>query len=126
MGGFGLNLGAVAADHLARPRNRGPLLAATHIGLGGNEPGDGPFVRIWLRVEGGVIQEAAFQSHGCPSSVAAASVLCSLITKRELDKALTLTADELIAVMGGIPEGKEIYAKMAIDALRSASAASES
>ena len=121
-----MNLGAVAADHLARPRNRGPLLAATHIGLGGNEPGDGPFVRIWLRVEGGVIQEAAFQSHGCPSSVAAASVLCSLITKRELDKALTLTADELIAVMGGIPEGKEIYAKMAIDALRSASAASES
>jgi len=117
-------LGALAAEHLARPRNRGPLSDASHCGLGGNEPGDGPFVRIWLRVEDGVIRQATFETHGCPSSVAASSVLCSLITGRDLIKAQTLSAPELIAVMGGIPEGKEIYAAMAIEALRKAHAPS--
>jgi len=110
-------LGALAADHLARPRNRGPLTNATHCGLGGNEPGEGPFVRIWLLVEQGQINQATFETHGCPSSIAASSVLCSLITGRELAKALTLSASELIAIMGGIPDGKEIYAAMAIQAL---------
>ena len=115
-----MNLSALAVEHLARPRNRGPLPNATHRGLGGNEPGDGPFVQIWLIVENGVIRQAAFQSHGCPSSIAAASVLCMLVTNRELEKAVTLTPAELIVVMGGIPEGKEIYAAMAIEALYAA------
>jgi NifU-like protein involved in Fe-S cluster formation len=109
----------LAIDHLARPRNRGPLPSFTHEGGVGSK-GDGPFVHIWLQVEDGRIRAASYDTHGCPSSAAAAGVLTTLITGRTPEQALSLTDQELLTVLGGLPEGKEMFATMAIDALHKA------
>src|SRR5580693_3796419 len=77
-------------------------------------------VQLWLVVEGDVIRQAAFRSPGCPSSSAVGEVLCSLISGRRADKVAELTADELMAVIGGLPEGKGHYMDRAIRALRAA------
>jgi hypothetical protein len=47
-------------------------------------------------------------------------MLAQLATGRDLDKLLTLESSELLLVLGGLPEGKEYYAELAIKALRSA------
>ena len=78
-----MGIGLLGMDHLQRPRFRGPLLDATHTGSDGT-PGEGPYVQLWLAIDDGIIRDAAFQTHGCPSSIAAASVLCQLCIGRLL------------------------------------------
>lgn len=111
-------LSPLAADHVHRPRNRGPLEGASY-GVSGS-PGDGPYVEVWARTEGGVVREAAFRTPGCPSSTAAASLLCELAAEREAKKVADLTGEDLLRLLGGLPEGKEKYATMSVEAMRAA------
>jgi len=112
-------LSPIALEHLEKPLHRGPMEDATHYGVSGS-PGDGPYVQIWLKIEGGKIEKAAFKTPGCPSSTAAAGVLCTLVTGRSLERALSLTAKELEIVIGGLPEGKGHYLVQSIEALHQA------
>ena len=105
-----------ALEYVSHPRNRGELAGADFDGIAG-EPGEGPYVHIWLKVYGSVVAQASFETNGCPSSVAAASALCELARGREMDKLKLLTAEDLVGFLGGLPEGKESYAEMAIRAL---------
>lgn len=109
----------LAADHVQRPRNRGELADATHKGVCG-VPGDGPFVTIWLILEGDQIIRATYQTHGCPSSIAASSVLCELVCKVPFASVSTISPADLLTILGGLPEGKEQFASMALEALRDA------
>lgn len=111
-------LSSLAADHVHRPRHRGPLEDAAY-GVAGS-PGDGPSVEVWARVEGGVVREAAFRTPGCPSSTAAASLLCEIAKGREAMKVADLTGEDLLRLLGGLPEGKEGYATMSVRAMRAA------
>ena len=106
-----------ALDHVARPRNRGEMSDAGRIGTAGS-PGDGPYVRIWLKLEGGKVLKASYETNGCPSSIACASALCELAIGREVKKLQLLEQGDLITYLGGLPEGKEMYAKLAVTALR--------
>lgn len=115
----GSMLSAVAVEHLQSPRNVGPLPDATGRGTVG-EPGEGPFTSIWLSVVDRRIARAAYKTHGCPSSVAAASMTAQLVTGRSLEEAALLTRDDLILVLGGLPEGKGHFADFAISALNAA------
>ena len=113
-------LSPLAADHVQRPRNVGPLEGATHEGCCG-EPGDGPFVKFWLHVDEDMITHAAYQTHGCPSSIASASMLAQLAIGHPLNWSQEITAKDLLTILGGLPEGKEKFADMAVRALKSAS-----
>jgi nitrogen fixation protein NifU and related proteins len=110
-------LSSIAADHVQRPRNAGRIEDATHVGLYGS-PGDGPYVQLWFVVEDGVIRGAAYETHGCPSSIAAASLLCQIVIGRPIERALLLTSDDLLKIIGGLPEGKEPFATHAVEALK--------
>jgi len=112
-------LSGFAQRFLASPLHRGPLESATHYGES-DPPGEGPYVQIWLIVEGDVIAKAAFKCPGCPSSTAASGVLCALITGREIGNVLTLTEEDLMAVVGGLPDGKGHYVGRAIRAMQKA------
>lgn len=65
-------------DHFRRPRNRGPLDAPATCGHAHN-PFCGDTVRIWARVEDSRIAEITFDGHGCSISLAAASMLTTLV-----------------------------------------------
>jgi NifU-like protein involved in Fe-S cluster formation len=92
---------------------------ADRLGVSGS-PGDGPYVKIWLKAKDGRITAATFETNGCPSSIACASMLCELAAGREIDKLGLIEANELIKILGGLPEGKEMYATLAVQALRTA------
>ena len=106
-------------DHVVNPRNRGEMPDADRVGLAG-VPGDGPFVKIWLKTEENRILKASYDTNGCPSSIGCSSGLCELAKGREMEKMTLLEPRELELFLGGLPEGKGYYAVLAIQALRDA------
>jgi NifU-like protein involved in Fe-S cluster formation len=109
----------LGALHVQSPRNVGPLEGPCAYGVSG-VPGDGPYVEIWAEVADGVVRRAAYRTYGCPSSVAAASVLCELAIGRDASRVASLEAGDLLAVLGGLPEGKGHLAAMAVEAMKAA------
>lgn len=108
-------LSSRVAEYVQHPRNIGPLEGARY-GVSG-VPGEGPHVEVWIRIEGGLIVEAAYRTHGCPASIASGSCLCDLIRGRTPERARLLTADDLRLVLGGLPDGRGHFADMAIQAM---------
>ena len=112
-------LSPVAADHVQRIRNLGPLAGATHRGQSGT-PGDGPYTIIELKIENDVVRQAAYQANGCPSSIAAASMVANIAQNRAIALLRLLEARDVILILGGLPEGKESAAERAVLALHNA------
>lgn len=110
-------LSATAAQHVSSPRNAGKIENATHVGVGG-VPGDGPYVRLWLSIEGETIKKVGYECNGCPSSIAASSMVAQLATGRSLQQLSLLEPSDLLLILGGLPEGKEQYAELAVQALK--------
>jgi len=94
----------------------GPLDGATHYGVAG-VPGDGPYFQLWLIVRDGQILRVSYKTPGCPSSRAVGGGLSQLIQGRVLNAALTLNAKDLRAVIGALPEGKDVNFTLAAEAL---------
>ena len=110
---------ALATEHIAVPRNVGPLEGATHQGVVG-VPGDGPHMILWFLVEDGQIVKATYATYGCPAAVASGSITATLLTGRTVEQALLLTAEDIIRVLQGLPEGKEECAQLSARAVRNA------
>jgi nitrogen fixation NifU-like protein len=75
----------VILDHGKKPRNFRELEGATHHAEGFN-PLCGDKVRLDLRVEDGIIRDAAFQGAGCAISTASASMMTQALKGRSLSE----------------------------------------
>ena len=106
-------------DHVSNRRNIGPLDTATHQGVAG-VPGDGPYMRLWLEIHEGRIVRAAYQTYGCVAAIASGSITAALLTGLTVDRALLLTAPDILLVLGGLPEGKEHCPQLAVAAMHNA------
>ena len=91
----------VILDHGRRPRNYGALEGANRTADGFN-PLCGDRLRLFLRVEGGVVAEAAFTGEGCAISTASASLLTEALPGREETNAL-----ELVEAFRRLASGEE-------------------
>jgi nitrogen fixation protein NifU and related proteins len=76
----------VILDHNRRPRNFGTLEGASHRAEGHN-PLCGDRLRLFLRVDDGVIGEVRFEGTGCAISKASASLMTDAIKGRGVDEA---------------------------------------
>jgi len=92
-------------DHFTNPRNVGSIEDASCIGNAGN-PADGDTVRLYLKVEKNKIVDAKVKVFGCPTAIAAASVLTELVMGKTLDEALAVRNEDVSSALGGLPEGK--------------------
>jgi nitrogen fixation NifU-like protein len=109
-----------AARH---PRNLGEMDSADAIGtVGRSDCGD--MLRMWVkfREEDGrrVIDRATFQTFGCQTAIAVASVATELIRGKTSAEALSLTGEQLSSPLGTLPPMKIHCAQLVEDALRSA------
>ena len=109
----------IVLDHFGNPRNVGKPARFNARGTAGR-PDAGPFMVLYLDIEGGVIQAAGFQTYGCPAAIAAGSLLTELVKGRTLEDVGRLDGATLIASLGGLPMGKEHCAQIAIGALSDA------
>jgi NifU-like protein involved in Fe-S cluster formation len=75
------------------------------VGIAGT-PGRGPYVALYLRLAGDLINEAQFQTHGCGVSIACGSMLTEMIIGRAADACLELTPERLSEALDGVPGTK--------------------
>jgi len=110
-------------EALRNPRNLGEMEGADAVGtVGSVDCGD--MLRMWVkfREEGGkrVIDRATFQTFGCETAIAVASVATELIAGKTPEEALKMDSRELSAPLGPLPPVKIHCAQLVESALRSA------
>lgn len=108
---------------LENPQNLGEMADADAVGTVGS-PDCGDMVRMWLkfREQDGrkVIDKATFQSFGCQTAIAVASLATELIRGKTREEALRLSAEELSAPLGPLPPMKIHCGQMVEGALKAA------
>jgi nitrogen fixation NifU-like protein len=108
---------------LANPQNMGELANADAVGTVGNSD-CGEMLRMWVKFkeQNGkkVIDRATFQSFGCETAIAVASLATELIRGKTAEEALALKTEELAGELGPLPPMKIHCAQLVEGALRSA------
>jgi nitrogen fixation protein NifU and related proteins len=108
---------------IENPQNLGEMADADAVGTVGS-PECGDMLRIWLkfsRKDGKkVIDRASFQSFGCQTALAVASLATEMLKGKTLDEAKSLSAGELSAPLGPLPPMKIHCGQMVEGALRAA------
>ncbi len=108
---------------MRNPQNMGELEAADAVGTVGNS-GCGEMLRMWIKFkqENGkkVIDRATFQSFGCETAIAVASLATELIRGKTPEEALAMKTEDLSGELGPLPPMKIHCAELVEGALRSA------
>jgi len=108
---------------MRNPQNMGELPNADAVGTVGNSE-CGEMLRLWIKYkeENGkkVIDRATFQSFGCETAIAVASLATELIRGKTAEEALALKTEELAGELGPLPPMKIHCAELVEGALRSA------
>jgi nitrogen fixation NifU-like protein len=114
---------AKIADAIANPKNLGEMADADAVGtVGSADCGD--MLRMWIkfREENGrkIIDRATFQSFGCQTAIAVASVATEMLKGKTAAEASSLSGQELSAPLGPLPPVKIHCAQLVEGALRNA------
>ena len=108
---------------IANPQNIGELPDADSVGTVGNSE-CGEMLRLWIKYKEQrgkkVIDQATFQSFGCETAIAVASLATELIKGKTAEEALSLKTSELAGELGPLPPMKIHCAELVQGALRSA------
>ena len=116
-------------DAIQNPKNLGEMQNADSIGTVGS-PDCGDMLRMWVKFKEDdqgrkVIDRATFQTFGCETAIAVASVATELIAGKTPEEALSMSGAELAAPLGALPPMKIHCAQLVEGALRSALAPGE-
>ncbi len=110
-------------EAMRNPQNLGELTDADAVGTVGNSD-CGEMLRLWVKFkqQNGkkVIDRATFQSFGCETAIAVASLATELIRGKTPEEALALKTEELAGELGPLPPMKIHCAQLVEGALRSA------
>lgn len=110
-------------EAMANPQNMGELAGADAVGTVGNSD-CGEMLRMWVKFKEDkgrkVIDRATFQSFGCETAIAVASLATELIRGKTAEEALSLKTEELSGELGPLPPMKIHCAQLVEGALRSA------
>src|SRR6266513_217917 len=110
-------------DAIANPKNLGEMENADSVGTVGS-PECGDMLRMWVKFKEQdgkkVIDRATFQTFGCETAIAVASVATELIAGKTVDEALAMSGADLSAPLGALPPMKIHCAQLVEGALRSA------
>ena len=106
-------------DHFANPRNMGEIEDPSAIGDVGN-PTCGDMMRLYLKIEDGIITNAKFKTFGCGAAIASSSILTELLIGKKLEDAMKISNEAVAEALGGLPPVKIHCSVMAEEALKAA------
>lgn len=86
-------------DHYRNPRNQGKLAKATHRSAA-NNPTCGDKLQMDIIVKNDIIEDVRFSGSGCAISQASASLLTEYVKKKSVEKALALTPENVLELLG--------------------------
>ncbi len=106
-------------EHFNHPRNVGVLEDANGIGTVGNAK-CGDIMRMYLRVEDGVIRDVRFKTFGCGAAIATSSMATEMVKGKTVEEALKLSNKAVAEALDGLPPQKMHCSVLAEEAIRAA------
>ena len=106
-------------DHFQNPRNVGKMDDADGIGEVGNAK-CGDIMRMYIKVEDGVITDCKFNTFGGGSANATSSMATELIKGKPVEEALELSNQAVVEALDGLPPQKIHCSVLAEEAVRAA------
>ena len=92
-------------DHFLNPRNVGVIEDANGIGEVGNAK-CGDIMKIYLKIEDGIVKDVKFETFGCGSAIASSSMATELIKGKPLEEVKELTNKAVTEALDGLPAHK--------------------
>jgi NifU-like protein involved in Fe-S cluster formation len=110
-------------EAVRNPRNLGEMDDADAVGtVGSADCGD--MLRMWVKFKEQdgrkVIDRATFQTFGCQTAIAVASVATEMLAGKTVSEAMSLSGEEMAGPLGPLPPVKIHCAQLVEGALRSA------
>ena len=106
-------------DHFMHPRNVGEIENADGVGEVGNAK-CGDIMRMYLKIDDGIITDVKFNTFGCGSAIATSSMATELIKGKPVDEALDLTNKAVVKALDGLPAYKLHCSVLAEQAIKAA------
>ena len=106
-------------DHFRNPRNVGVIEDANAIVEVGNANG-GDIMKMYLKIEDGIVQDVKFETFGCGSAIASSSMATELIKGQPVSEVKKLTNKAVTEALDGLPAYKLHCSVLAEEAIQSA------
>lgn len=106
-------------DHFRNPRNVGVIENADGVGEVGNAV-CGDIMKIYLKIDGGVISDVKFETFGCGSAIASSSMATEMIKGKPVEEAMALTNRAVAEALEGLPPHKLHCSVLAEEAIKKA------
>ena len=106
-------------DHFANPRNVGEIENASGVGEVGNAK-CGDIMKMFLKIEDGVIVDVKFKTFGCGAAVATSSMATELVKGKSIYEALKVTNKAVMEALDGLPPVKVHCSLLAEEAIHAA------
>ena len=106
-------------EHFKNPKNVGEIIDADGIGEVGNAK-CGDIMKMYLKIEDGVIEDVKFKTFGCGSAIASSSMATELIKGKTIEDAMALTNKAVADELDGLPPIKMHCSVLAEQAIKSA------
>lgn len=106
-------------DHFTHPRNVGVIENADGVGEVGNAK-CGDIMRIYLKIQDGIVEDVKFETFGCGSAIASSSMATEMIKGKPVSEALLLTNKAVAEALDGLPAHKMHCSVLAEEAIKAA------
>ncbi len=116
-----MSYSAKVIDHYSNPRNMGSLdKNDPNVGTGiVGAPECGDVMKLQLRVNDGVIEDAKFKTFGCGSAIASSSLATEWLKGKTVDEAFTIKNTDIVSELS-LPPVKIHCSVLAEDAIKAA------
>jgi nitrogen fixation NifU-like protein len=108
-------------EHFTNPRNVGEMEDTLDVGIGnvGNAQ-CGDIMRVYLRIQDGVVTDACFKTFGCGAAVATSSMATQLVKDKTIPEVLKITNSAVTEALDGLPAVKRHCSVLAEEAVHAA------
>ena len=106
-------------EHFTNPRNMGELPDVNGVGEVGNAK-CGDIMKIFLKIETGIIEDVKFKTYGCASAIATSSIATEMIKGKPITEAVELSNKAVVEALGGLPPHKIHCSVLAEQAIKEA------
>ena len=106
-------------DHFQNPRNLGKMENADGVGEVGNAK-CGDIMKMYIKVEDGIITDVKFNTFGCGSAIATSSMATELVKGKPVTEAVKLTNPAVVEALDGLPAQKIHCSVLAEEAIKAA------
>lgn len=106
-------------ERFEEPEYTGEIENADAVGKAGN-PACGDVLKIFLKIEDGVIKKARFKTYGCIAAIASSDELCEMLEGKTVEEARKIKGEDVSKELGELPPVKKHCSLLGVEALENA------